>query len=888
MKSSSQNYLVKGRVTNVFQEKGYCFVEPLEKLPATYVLPKGKSIFLHCKVNGGNLPIEGAIGIFTVISTAKGIQAVSVKWDEPTQKSASEVDEPIRKPKSDMKRFIHPYNFVSLPANGLGRSTEVDPFRRRKYEPHDRYNSKLRSGYIDCTLTTRTHWFIPHTDKSKLIDRHKALGYFTLDPVSAWNHNDPSEDTTCPAIPASSLRGMVRSVFETATLSCFSVFDPGQLDFRIAYDLEQVPQRQQCAVPHGRGSACYIPIRLVSNEESNSLQVQLLDGRGPRDPNNTLRVALIYAYEPRVLTQNRRTNTKQPGEETALWQNLGNLPDGSRVAALLPIQPVPHGSGRFHYREAITVVPAQSVAELQSNIEALEDGSQQPNKMLVFGYLHRTGPNIENKHHERIFFDWDADYNGPGAKGSIKERHERFIKDTTPSLTVGKEIIEAAKLSLQGYADRHAETVRQDPTTPRRLRQQFEPPYPSDFIQERPAAVTIQAGNLCYALIEELDGQSIVRGLYPVAMPRLSHDHSRGDLLHSDFHPCHNPDSLCPACRVFGWVRKPKPGEELKPDPDRVDAVAGHVRFTHAVLRGEWGTGDQRSERVTLAILGSPKPTTTEFYLQSLDGFEEAKKQRWPAALQTERRLLYRQEEAALRGRKYYRRREAVKPQNEDPARNGLRRLDNTRDSQNQTIHLLPPKMEFRFRVYFDNLTDEELGVLLFSISLQPPSSWEQGLHLRHALGHGKPLGMGACEITIDVLHIDDFQESSSSNRYSQVPTYNPLPPLNEPPKKQEKTKWKPFVDKFGNAWQQVEVLENTLKETRLELLELLRFDPPDGPMHYPPNPSGSHEENYRWFMDNRRGRKREGKPIGLNINLPSPLDERDLENRLPFDPTSA
>jgi hypothetical protein len=64
--------------------------------------------------------------------------------------------------------------------------------------------------------------------------------------------------------------------------------------------------------------------------------------------------------------------------------------------------------------------------ELQLHIKALEHGIRQPDTMLVFGFLHRTGPNIENKHHERLFFRWDADYNGPNTKGSIPERYERF------------------------------------------------------------------------------------------------------------------------------------------------------------------------------------------------------------------------------------------------------------------------------------------------------------------------------------------------------------------------------------------------------------------------------------------------------------------------------
>lgn len=585
MPDSNRNPQVKGCV-RVVREEGYCFVEPLEALPAGYILPRGRDIFLHCSANGGTLPSIGATGTFTIENSSRGgIQAIAVTWDE-------------------VRSFIHPYNFVSLPASGLGKAAEVQPFQRRRYISHERY-----------------------------------------------------------------------------------------------------------------------------------------------DP----------------------------------------------------------------------------------------------------------------------------------------QRYARFLRDTVPSLTVEKDVIAATRLSLQGYAERHTEKIGQDRATPRRLRAQPIPPYPSDFVHEHPAEVALQAGDLCYALVEDAGSQSIVWGLYPVAMPRLSHDHARDALLHHDFHPCHNPATLCPACRVFGWVRD-EPG--LRPDPTRVDAVAGHVRFTHAVLRGAWGTDTQRPEQVTLAILGSPKPTTTEFYLRPRADRQQAQKQRWPAAVQTEQRPIYRQEEAVLRGRKYYRRRQVVQPQSEEPAQNGLRRPYDKQDTQNQTVHLLPPDMEFGFRVYFDNLDHTELGALLFSLSLQPPEAWNRhGVQLRHALGHGKPLGMGACNIRIDALQLEDLTLTSPRHRYAQVPTYVALPPLHAAPLSSETTQWQELVRQFGHAWQRAETLERALQSTREDLLELLRLDPPDGPMHYPPNPNGEHEENYRWFMRNRR-RRTEGRQ-GLHAQLPSPCDERDLQHRLPIDPTS-
>lgn len=879
---SSQYPRLRGQVMRVLQAKGCCFVKPLETLPSGYTLPSGKDIFFPGSANGGNLPAEDAIGTFTIKKTDRGIQVVSVEWEEL-----------IQEPDSDIKRFIHPYNFVSLPASGLGQSASVDPFRRCGYISHDRYDPKLHSGYIDCTLTTCTHWFIPHPDKSNLIpgtdpkDRHKVLGYFTLDPVSAWNHKDPSEDKTRPALPASSLRGMIRSVFETATLSCFSVFDPRHLDLRIAHDLKEIPDK--CSIPNGRGPAQYIPARFLKKNPDGSAVIQLLNGLDDADPANTINAALIHAYRPAVQYKDN-TGKKQAGSPTTLWLSIGDATDGTALAAIIEKKPFQKTkklkSGKvieYRIRKVYELCLLGNQDDLTKKLLTLcSTLKKDKDKMIVFGYLHRTGPNFLTKHHERLFFRFNAEYNDPDSKYSLRERFELFRCDETPSLRVESQVLAASEAGLAGYANRLGDKVEQDRSIPRKLQKNSKLPYPSDFVAQHEKDAKIKPHDLVYALIEQNSIGQVVRGLYPVTIPRLAHEDSRWMLLPEDFHPCAEPDCLCATCRVFGWVREPKPGQELKPDPNRVDAVAGHIRFTHAVLRGEWSNNSsQLPEEVILPILGSPKPTTTEFYLQPKAGSEQAKWERWPAALQTEQRLLYRQEEAVLRGQKYYRRRENVNPQSADPAANGLRRLENKRDAQNQTVHLLPPKMEFGFRVYFDNLTPEELGALLFSLSLEPPASWtntQNPIKLRHALGHGKSLGMGACEIAVDTFHLDIVDRSNLGHRYAQIPTYNSLPPLDKSISKTKEKPWKKFIEQLENAWKEAEKHDKTLETTRLELLELLRSDPPNGPIHYPPRPDGVHNENYRWFVQNRKG---------ANKILPSPRDERDPEKRLPVDPTS-
>src|SRR5260370_31797906 len=72
-------------------------------------------------------------------------------------------------------------------------------------------------------------------------------------------------------------------------------------------------------------------------------------------------------------------------------------------------------------------------------------------------------------------------------------------------------------------------------------------------------------------------------------------------------------------------------------------------------------------------------------------------------------------------------------------------------DTQHTRFKPLKPGVQFSFRVYFENLSDRELGALCWT--LHPHD--EQGQRYCHHLGMGKPLGMGAVELHAR-LHIID------------------------------------------------------------------------------------------------------------------------------------
>lgn len=123
-----------------------------------------------------------------------------------------------------MSRFLNPYNFVRpLPAPRVPTLEEIQAETDAKKTqdlvdqvllwrcpppPHDRYTGL--SGHIICTMTAKTPVFVSDSEIVSEQSGHKTYRFFNV------NGDD--------MIPASSLRGSIRSVFEAATNSTFSVF----------------------------------------------------------------------------------------------------------------------------------------------------------------------------------------------------------------------------------------------------------------------------------------------------------------------------------------------------------------------------------------------------------------------------------------------------------------------------------------------------------------------------------------------------------------------------------------------------------------------------------------------------------------------------------------
>lgn len=131
-------------------------------------------------------------------------------------------------------------------------------------------------------------------------------------------------------------------------------------------------------------------------------------------------------------------------------------------------------------------------------------------------------------------------------------------------------------------------------------------------------------------------------------------------------------------------------------------------------------------------ILSSPKPTTFQQYLVQNS---------------TERKQLnHYNSNSSIRGYKYYWHKSGEK---EKWAQTDEKLIEKN-PKLYTTIQPVKPGTQFRSKIRFENLSDEELGALLFALDL--PKGFG------HKLGMGKPLGLGSISVT-PTLYLSDIKK---------------------------------------------------------------------------------------------------------------------------------
>lgn len=189
--------------------------------------------------------------------------------------------------------------------------------------------------------------------------------------------------------------------------------------------------------------------------------------------------------------------------------------------------------------------------------------------------------------------------------------------------------------------------------------------------------------------------------------------------------PCADLKKLCKACRLFGMV-----GNE--------EGLGSSIRITDAIFDGNI---DKAIKEYKLTELRTPHPSYLPFYAKTdnyLSGYDDPK--------------------CNIRGRKFY---WHFKPD--------YNKLKNLPEDKVDTKMCGIDKGSFTFKVYFENITDEQLAELAMLLCLGENN--EKGKRC-YKFGHGKPLGFGSAKIVVEKLDIREFK--SQDTQY-KIESYNNL-----------------------------------------------------------------------------------------------------------------
>ena len=594
---------------------------------------------------------------------------------------------------------------------------DFDPLACNSDLNHAALSPNLWTGHIPVKLTTVTPLVLLKDDGRERNPReHQTYDVFDR-------------------IPESSLRGMLRSAYEVVTNSRYACFSN---EDRLAYRMR--PQEALNLIPavieNGAGGQLVARLYTGTSIPTNRGPGNGAGGRGPMYAAMLTRYHSNAGLNSNCVAYNARSGRMDPYEPQT----------GHEVSA--EIVSSRHDRPFYRFWKAVQVWPRGSPAP-------------QTQGRVVTGRVLITNQNMRNKHDERIFFN--------------PEPH---------TFPITEAIQKAWEMRIKSYRDAHSEDEifgREDHT-----RHHVDPwvkigDDPGDTAwsphlyhdgknRDRWGGTPHDAANLSpndmvYARCE-FNGNTItgIADIYPVMISRELYADSPKDLLDPSLQPAKQRSELSPADRLFGWVPQldsQEQNRERQPYKGRIRVVCEDRSRPEIVQRFD-------GETLPLTILGQPKPAQGRFYVANDQGEPQHETNKVDAGYDAN-------QGKRLRGRKQYWHHKGLEaelteekqtecywqPSTEDRTqvkRKGryqeYRRPNKDgnpqRDSQNRSIKgWIKPGTEFRVSLYVQNLQPEEIGALLWLLSLNKGLGADNEKHY-FKLGYGKPLGFGSVRLDVD------------------------------------------------------------------------------------------------------------------------------------------
>lgn len=223
-----------------------------------------------------------------------------------------------------------------------------------------------------------------------------------------------------------------------------------------------------------------------------------------------------------------------------------------------------------------------------------------------------------------------------------------------------------------------------------------------------------------YSVINEGGYKAVF--LSPASITREAYEKTLGDLVGAH-NTCSDKNNLCPACKLFGTVIQTESGNA---------SVASRVRFSDMEFEGVVSERTFENE-ITLAPLSSPKLNNMEFYLKRPQNAVF-----WNYDYYIDNNGKIHKNEAGINGRKFYW---------HDLEANYV---STEATKLNATMRPLKAGNEFKGKVYFDNLSKQELDTLVYTINCGSEACSVSEKKHGYKIGHAKPLGYGSVALSVD------------------------------------------------------------------------------------------------------------------------------------------
>lgn len=713
-------------------------------------------------------------------------------------------------------RHHNPYSFIPAPPRDTDKNK---PLGDRAGPSQDRFHAGCHYGRIVVEMTAVTPLLLPDAARVRGPENgHKIF------PVRTRADGSPD-------VPPTAVKGMLRAAFEAVTNSRFGVFT--EHDRRLGLRMES---KDALGMVPARIRGDRVELYLGTNPVS-----VLRSGNAPP--------TACAAWLPRYTAGRARDESRR-----ALTYADGSLPKhGDHVRCL--VRRFRHHrwnnsrrqhEASFYYWRVIAIAQADSGLEPNPPREPHFPGPQDhsnwhealEDRQTVDGWISITNQNFSRKHDERVYFtttappsfeldpDWRAAWHELIA--DYRAIHEKDLEKRRGDAPPDSAQAQTAYAAFRG-------------------REPGNTAWSAHLYDD--TRTDLRDGTLCHARIDPASGRVV--GLYPVMISRDLHPVAPSTLLDDSLRPAPNRDHLSPADRVFGWVNSNGAG-----------ACRGNLRVGPVEPVGDTVAVNSFDPPLPLAILGQPKPHYARFYAAAA---QDGRAQR-NGLDKAETRYT---SGKGLRGRKVYphhkdlpegywadaadadlahagRYREYMRAPSLDPN-------EPRQDDQNRSIDgWIRPGSTFRFALDIGHLSDEELGALIWLLTL-PEKAF-------HRFGGGKPLGFGS--VRLRVVEADIVGGAALAEHYRSLS-----------PATTTGSNLRVAIKRFQSAV--VTAHGGTLPFERVPwiaafLTAARGLGSTREPVHYPravlPSDQGpprprTKGENFRWFVENERRDHRSGLP---------------------------